>query len=98
MPIDRPEIHEAEAQALITVKNAEGCGGHGSAIAATFCEVGDGQVVFLNYGLSAWIAHTTQTCDGDAPVPAPDYMPGTYEGRVELMTMILDRLFGLSPD
>jgi hypothetical protein len=90
--------HEVEPQPLIVVKNAEDCGGPGGALAATFCRFRAGSFVFLNYGLSAWLTHTTQACDGDAPDPAPDYAAGTYEGRVEVLTMILRDLFDLDPE
>ena len=56
-----------------------------------------GQVVFMNCDLSALVNQTTQTCGGNPPDPAPDYTPGSYAGRVEIMRAILKDLFGLDP-
>jgi hypothetical protein len=69
-------------------------------VAVMYNKVGrlGGQVIFINYDLSAWANHTTQECDGDAPDPAPDYDPGTYGGRVEIMRAILEDIFDLDPN
>jgi len=38
---------------------------------------------------------TRALCTGVTPDPAPDFLPGNYYGRVELMKTILNTLFGL---
>jgi hypothetical protein len=80
------------AQPLITVLNPD----LGAARWATYAESpGGGQAVFLNSGLSSFINHETQYCDGNAPDPVPDFDAGVYEGRVELMRVILEVILGL---
>ncbi|MFZ1947543.1 MAG: FlgD immunoglobulin-like domain containing protein [bacterium] len=54
-----------------------------------------GQCVYLNFDLSAVVNHTRGYCSGDAPSPAPDFLAGTYDGRVELVRVILEDIFGL---
>ena len=56
---------------------------------------GVGQCVYVNFDLCASVNHETSYCDGDASGGAPDFDPGTYDGRVELMRVILEDLFGL---
>jgi hypothetical protein len=94
------EIPGLTFQPLISVK--DGPGGRNRICrqrhAVIYNEFEDGQVVFFNYDLSAWVNHTTQTCDGGAPDPAPDYQAGTYAGRVEIVHFVLQDLFGLDPD
>jgi hypothetical protein len=58
---------------------------------------GIGQCVFVNFDLCACANHERTYCSGDAVVPAPDFAPGTYEGRVDLMGVILEDIFGLNP-
>jgi hypothetical protein len=56
---------------------------------------GVGQCVFVDFDLSASANHECTYCSGDAPGSAPDFNAGTYGGRVELMRVILEDLFGL---
>ena len=86
-------------QPIFLVKTETGCGAPDDAVGALYSEIGyEGQLVFFNFDLSALANHTTQACDGDAPDPAPDYLPGTYWGRVEIIGAILKHVFGLQPD
>jgi hypothetical protein len=54
-----------------------------------------GQCVFVNFDLCATVNHSRGYCDGDAATPAPDFAAGTYDGRVELLHVILEDIFGL---
>jgi hypothetical protein len=54
-----------------------------------------GQAVFVDYDMTAWINHSTGYCDGTTPATVPDFQPGEYAGRVELMRFILEGLFGI---
>ena len=54
-----------------------------------------GQCVFVDFDLCAMVNHTVGYCDGNAALPAPDFVAGTYDGRVELVTVILEDIFGL---
>jgi hypothetical protein len=66
------------------------------AVGAIYTEShGVGQCVFLNFDLAAMINHDTQYCDGSTTDPVPPFAPGVYDGRVELMRVILEDLFGL---
>jgi hypothetical protein len=56
---------------------------------------GGGQCVYVNFDLCATINHERALCSGTTPAPAPDFAPGNYYGRVELMKVILGTLFGL---
>ncbi|MFH1221087.1 MAG: FlgD immunoglobulin-like domain containing protein [Candidatus Eisenbacteria bacterium] len=56
---------------------------------------GLGQCVYVNFDLSASVSHERGYCDGNAAGPAPDFAAGTYDGRVELVRVILEDLFGL---
>jgi hypothetical protein len=56
---------------------------------------GGGQCVYINHDLSAFVNHETSYCDGLTPDPSPDFQAGVYEGRTELMRLILEDLFGL---
>jgi hypothetical protein len=68
---------------------------HSPADGAIYVEhVSGGQSVFINYDLCGFINHTTTECDGSVPPSAPSYNPGRYAGRVELITVILEDLFG----
>jgi hypothetical protein len=49
----------------------------------------------VNFDLSASANHERNYCSGDAAVPAPDFTSGTYDGRVELIRVILEDIFGL---
>ena len=55
-----------------------------------------GQSVFIDFDLCASISHAKAYCTGGAP-GAPAYNAGAYEGRVELMRLILEDVFGLPP-
>jgi hypothetical protein len=55
-----------------------------------------GQCVFVNFDLCASVSHSRGYCSGDAAAPAPDFAAGTYDGRVELLRVILEDLFGLA--
>jgi hypothetical protein len=82
------------AQALLNVLNPSGeyapCDG------AIYTEYdGVGQCVFVNYDLCAFVNHEFEYCSGDAASSAPDFDAGYYDGRVELMRVILEDLFGL---
>jgi hypothetical protein len=80
------------AQPLLRVLNSDVPVAHG----ATYAESpGGGQAVFINSGLSSFISHETQYCDGLTPNPVPDFDPGVYEGRVELVRVILEEIMGL---
>jgi hypothetical protein len=57
--------------------------------------LGVGQCVFLNFDLSASVNHTRGYCNGSAMEPAPGFASGTYDGRVELMRVILKDIMGL---
>jgi hypothetical protein len=59
---------------------------------------GAGQCVFVDFDLSAVINQKRTVCTGVTPAPAPDFNPGNYYGRVELMKAILFNLFGLTPN
>jgi hypothetical protein len=56
-----------------------------------------GQSVFVSFDLCASVNHERSFCTGAADDPAPDFNPGHYEGRVELILVILEDLFGLPP-
>lgn len=55
-----------------------------------------GQSVLVNFDLCGSINHTSTYCGGGHPI-APAYNAGVYEGRVELMRLILEDVFGLPP-
>ena len=56
---------------------------------------GAGQCVFVNFDLCASASHERGYCDGVSADPAPDFTPGVYDGRVDLMRVILEDIFGL---
>jgi hypothetical protein len=58
--------------------------------------LGTGQCVFVNSDLSACVNHEETYCISPSPA-APPYNAAAYEGRVDLMKLILEDLFGLAP-
>jgi hypothetical protein len=58
-----------------------------------------GQLVYVNYDLSGFATHRRTECDGtgNASVDFDPYVPGAYFGRVDLVEVILNDLFGLVP-
>jgi hypothetical protein len=81
------------AQPLLTVLNP----GANASDAAIYTEYqGRGQVVFVNFDLCSSVNHERTQCSGTPPEPTPDFDPGYYYGRVELMKVILFNLFGLA--
>jgi hypothetical protein len=56
-----------------------------------------GQCVYVNFDLCSTVNHEAGQCTGTTPSPAPDFQPGYYYGRVDLMRVILYNLFGLPP-
>ena len=80
------------AQRLLYLTNA----GVGDADEVIYTEYqGVGQCVFVNFDLSASVNHEYGYCSGVAPGPTPDFDPGEYEGRADLMRVILEDVFGL---
>jgi hypothetical protein len=57
--------------------------------------MGVGQCVYVNFDLCSSVNHESSYCDGNTGSGAPDFGAGTYDGRVELMRVILEDLFGL---
>jgi hypothetical protein len=55
-----------------------------------------GQSVLVNFDLCGSVNHSSTYCSGGDPI-APAYNAGVYEGRVELMRLILEDVFGLPP-
>ena len=63
----------------------------------TYAEYMDtGQSVLINFDLSGAVNHTRAFCSGGSP-GTPVYEAGVYEGRVDLMRLILEDIFGLAP-
>jgi hypothetical protein len=56
-----------------------------------------GQLVFVNYDLSGFVTHRRTECDGTGGGLFPVYPAGAYFGRVDLVEVILNDLFGLVP-
>jgi hypothetical protein len=57
---------------------------------------GIGQSVLINFDLSGSINQTYQYCDGTVPEGGyQSFTPGNYEGRADLIRMILNDIFGL---
>jgi hypothetical protein len=82
------------AQTLLTLLNPDPA--YDPADGAVYTEYqGAGQCVFVDFDLCASVNHERGYCTGDAHAPAPDFDAGTYDGRVELMRVILEDLFGL---
>jgi hypothetical protein len=68
----------------------------GNADEAIYTEyLGVGQCVFVNFDLCASANHVRGYCDGLSAPPTPDFAAGVYEGRVDLMRVILEDIFGL---
>jgi hypothetical protein len=84
------------AQPLLHLKNPIGVAHADEAIYTEY--QGVGQCVYVNFDLSASINHKKLFCTGATQPPAPMYPPGNYYGRVELMKVILNNLFGLPPN
>lgn len=55
-----------------------------------------GQCVFLNFDLSSLVNHSGSYCGGSPDGPVPPFTPGFYDGRLELMQLILGDIFGLT--
>ena len=80
------------AQPLLTVLNPD----VPNADMVIYSEYQDtGQSVFINFDLSACINHESGYCDGSAPDGYEGFVAGNYEGRVELMLLILQDILGL---
>jgi hypothetical protein len=56
---------------------------------------GVGQCAFVNFDLSASANHERTFCSGITPGNLPDFPAGEYEGRVDLLRVILEDIFGL---
>jgi hypothetical protein len=56
---------------------------------------GVGQCAFVNFDLSASATHERTYCSGVTPGNLPDFPAGEYEGRVDLLRVILEDIFGL---
>lgn len=78
-------------QPLLTVLNPDVPLAH-NAIYTEY--LGTGQCVFVNFDLSASINHVETYCAAPNPA-APPYSAGAYEGRVDLIRLILKDIFGL---
>jgi hypothetical protein len=85
-----PEGYTAQRVAYMT--NA--AVGQPDEVIYTECQ-GVGQCVFVNFDLCASVNYERTYCSGDAAVPAPDFASGTYDGRVDLMRVLLEDIFGL---
>jgi hypothetical protein len=81
------------AQPLVTVLNPDVA----EADMVTYSEYQNvGQSVLVNFDLSGSVNHIASYCSGGDPA-TPVYVAGVYEGRVELMRLILEDVFGLPP-
>ena len=49
----------------------------------------------INFDLCGTINHTYQYCDGTVPAGYDAFTPGNYEGRTDLLLMILEDIYGL---
>jgi hypothetical protein len=85
------------AQPLLYVLNPEP--EYDPADGAIYMEIPEsgGQCVFLNFDMSGLVSYRTRYCTGATPDGVPPFVPGTYDGRVELMSTILDVIMGLPP-
>jgi hypothetical protein len=54
-----------------------------------------GQCVFVDFDLCALVNYGAQYCSGITSTGLPNFAPGYYCGRVELMRTILEDLFGI---
>jgi hypothetical protein len=83
-----------KAQQLLSVTNPGAT--YPASDGAVYVETDDGgQAVYINFDLCATVNHSAAQCTGVTPAPAPDFSPGYYYGRVDLMKVILFNLFGL---
>jgi hypothetical protein len=57
--------------------------------------LGVGQCAYVDFDLCASANHKRGYCSGATPGNAPDFAAGHYEGRVDLMRVILEDIFGL---
>jgi hypothetical protein len=81
------------AQPLLAVDNY----GSDPADGAVYCEKDSvGQLVYINYDLCGFVNHTRTACDGSAPTGRPTFVADTYDGRVDLIKVILNDIFGLA--
>jgi hypothetical protein len=81
------------AQPLMTVLNP----GVAQADMVTYAEYqGAGRSVLVDFDLSAAANHVRNYCAGGGPF-VPPFDAGSYEGRVDLMRLILEDVFGLPP-
>jgi hypothetical protein len=83
------------AQALLEVLNPDPLADPSDGAIYVERPADGGQCVFVNYDLSGFINQWGTWCNGDAQEPAPDFAAGTYDGRAELMRVILEDIFGL---
>jgi hypothetical protein len=80
------------AQRLLTVLNPDVA----QADMGTYVEYqGVGQSVLINFDMCGSINHTKQYCSGAVPVGRTPFLPGSYEGRVDLFRTVLEDVFGL---
>ena len=78
------------AQPLLSVINPAIPGAH----MGTYVEhLSFGQCVFLDFDLGGLLNHEYTYCDGLAPPGYQNFQDGRYEGRVDLLLAILERLF-----
>jgi hypothetical protein len=81
------------AQSLLTVDNS----GVGPSDGAIYCEKDSvGQLVYINYDLCGFVNHERTACDGSAPLNRPTFVADTYDGRVEVIKVILHNIFNLA--
>jgi hypothetical protein len=59
---------------------------------------GVGQCAYVNFDLCASANHERGFCDGTSTGATPDFAPGVYDGRVDLIRVILEDIFGLPSD
>ena len=90
--IDSP-FADYTAQRLVTLLNPP-VGSSADEVIYTEYQ-GVGQCAFVNFDLSASVNHELGYCSGITPGPTPGFDQGVYEGRVDLMRVILEDVFGL---
>jgi hypothetical protein len=87
-----PPLAGYTAQSLMYLTNAS----VGSADEAIYTEyLGTGQCVYVNFDLSGSVTHERSYCDGYAAPPMSGFVPGFYDGRVDLVRTILEDVMGL---
>jgi hypothetical protein len=80
------------AQALVNCTNPDVV----TADLVTYVEYqGVGQSALINFDLCGTINHTQQYCTGAVPAGYQSFTPGNYEGRTDLLLLILEDIFGL---